>query len=127
MVDAFLLRMKNKDLSTNVIDRLISKSLEKIIEVITTMLTNNLSEWIDSDTAGLLRRGMKYLQFLDLEPDIIRKITLHLQELYNKLDIGPAQNEICCSPGMTCNHCEPLLEMLRAAVEVTESLLMINM
>ncbi|KAF4994512.1 hypothetical protein FGRMN_5746 [Fusarium graminum] len=129
MINVFLSGLKNTYPSLKLIDPLIFKSLRYIVEVISTLLTNNPSEWIDSDMAFSSPGTISYPQFLTLDPDVLHDVTPHLQGFQEELDITSDQGNCYYSPEMIRNHQEVLLfeggqlQELRSVIEFTESLL----
>ncbi|KIL84977.1 hypothetical protein FAVG1_11847 [Fusarium avenaceum] len=131
LINVLLSRLKNADPLPMSIDPLLFKSLKGIVESISTLLTNNPSEWIDSDMAPSSPGIISYPQYLTLDPDVLHDITSHLQEFQEELDIEPGHDS-CYSPLMIRNHQECLLseggkmEELCSVIEFTESLLMMG-
>lgn len=132
LINVFLSRLKNADPLPMSIDPLLFKSLKCIVESISTLLTNNPSEWIDSDMAPSSPGIISYPQYLTLDPDVLHDITSHLQEFQEELDIEPGQVGSGYSPLMIRNHQEYLLceggkmEELCSVIEFTESLLVMS-
>ncbi|KAM0342039.1 hypothetical protein ACHAPU_009767 [Fusarium lateritium] len=129
MINVFLSTLENAPLSPKLTDPLIFKSLQHIVEAISALLTNNPSEWIDSDMTPSFPGAISYPQFLTLDPDVLHDITSHLQGFQEELDIKPDQGDCYYSPQMIRNHQEVLLveggqlQELRSIIEFTESLL----
>jgi hypothetical protein len=132
MINVFLSRLKNADPLPMSIEPLLFKSLKFIVESISTLLSNNPSEWIDSDMAPSSPGVISYPQYLTLDPDVLHDITSHLQEFQEELDIKPGQVGSDFSPLMIRNHQECLLfeggkmNELCSIIEFTESLLMMS-
>ncbi|KAM0289447.1 hypothetical protein ACHAO9_006100 [Fusarium lateritium] len=132
LINVFLSRLKNAGPLPMSIDPLLFKSLKCIVESISTLLTNNPSEWIDSDMAPSSPGIISYPQYLTLDPDVLHDITSHLQEFQDELDVEPGQIGSDYSPLMIRNHQEYLLfeggkmDELCSVIEFTESLLVMG-
>ncbi|KAF9775956.1 hypothetical protein IL306_005908 [Fusarium sp. DS 682] len=132
MINVFLSRLKDTHPSPNVTDPLVFKSLKHITQAISRVLTNNPSEWIESDMAS--SSNMSYAQFMTLDPDVLHDITSHLQDFQDELDFEARPGEDGCdySQEMIHNHQEFLLleggqlQELRSVIEFTESILMMQ-
>ncbi|KAF4340317.1 hypothetical protein FBEOM_5766, partial [Fusarium beomiforme] len=133
MINVFLSRLKDTHPSPNVTDPLIFRSLKRITQAISQVLTNNPSDWIESDMASP-SRNMSYAQFMTLDPDVLHDITSHLQDFQDELDfeVRPGEDGCDYSQEMIYNHQEFLLleggqlQELRSVIEFTESILMMQ-
>ncbi|KAM0549478.1 hypothetical protein ACHAPJ_009464 [Fusarium lateritium] len=132
MISVFLSRLKNAQPEPKLIEPQIFKSLIGIVETISTVLTNNPSDWIDSSTAASSQGTMSYLQFLGLDPEILHDVTSTLHAFQDELDIKTDQDAFNYTPEMIRNHQEYLLfeggqlQELRGMIEFTEALLAPN-
>ncbi|GKU08154.1 unnamed protein product [Fusarium langsethiae] len=124
-----------KELNSNrdfdwVIDPAVTNSADAIVEVITKTLTNNPSEWMDSDTTSQ-QGGFTYTQFVELDDEILHEIVLHLKAHQNELDSGPDPDQTLYSSKMVREHQVYLLghggilEAIRSLVEFVKQLLLI--
>ena len=64
------------------------RSLVDLVESITVIVTNHGSEWIESDLASPPKRIISFPDFVNLSPDIIHDITMHLEEFHRQLDLS---------------------------------------
>ncbi|KAF4454835.1 hypothetical protein F53441_2705 [Fusarium austroafricanum] len=132
LINVFLSRLKDSHPSPKVTDPEVFKSLKRVVEAISTVLTNNPSEWIDSDSAPSTPGAMSYPQFITLDPDVLHDVTSHLKGYQEELDIDPHQDGGSYSDEMIRNHQEFLLleggqlEELRSVINFTESMLMMQ-
>ncbi|KAF5569653.1 hypothetical protein FPANT_13882 [Fusarium pseudoanthophilum] len=132
MINVFLSRLKDSSASPNVADPLVFKSLKRITTAISKALTNNPSDWIESDMESSSSKTMSYAQFLTLDPDVLRHISSHLQDFQDELGVDAKPGEDGCdfSQEMIHNHQEFMLleggqlQQLRSVIEFTESILM---
>ncbi|KAF5025378.1 hypothetical protein F66182_2543 [Fusarium sp. NRRL 66182] len=129
---ALLSSLRNDHPPPGVANSLAFRSLNGIIETISAVLIKNPTEWIDSETWYPLQRAMSYPQFLTLDPEVLRDITLHLQEFQHGLDIKPVHEYHRYSTEMIRNHqCYLLIEggrlqELCSILEFTRTLLMVD-
>nr|RBQ85271.1 hypothetical protein FVER53263_03503 [Fusarium verticillioides] len=132
MINVFLSRLKDSSASPNVADPLVFKSLKRITTAISKALTNNPSDWIESDMESSSSKTMSYAQFLTLDPDVLSHISSHLQDFQDELGVDAKPGEDGCdfSQEMIHNHQEFMLleggqlQQLRSVIEFTESILM---
>ncbi|KAF4500411.1 hypothetical protein FAGAP_3392 [Fusarium agapanthi] len=132
MINVFLSRLKDSPASPNVTDPLVFKSLKRITTAISKALTNNPSDWIESDMGSSSCKTMSYAEFLTLDPDVLNHISSHLQDFQDELGVDAKPGEDGCdfSQEMIHNHQEFMLleggqlQQLRSVVEFTESILM---
>ncbi|KAF4415496.1 hypothetical protein FACUT_13357 [Fusarium acutatum] len=132
MINVFLSRLKDSSTSPNVADPLVFKSLKRITTAISKALTNNPSDWIESDMGSSSTKTMSYAQFLTLDPDVLSHISSHLQDFQDELGVDAKPGEDGCdfSQEMIHNHQEFMLleggqlQQLRSVIEFTESILM---
>ncbi|KAM0080925.1 hypothetical protein ACKRZS_006918 [Fusarium odoratissimum] len=132
MINVFLSRLKDSHPSPNVTDPLIFKSLKRITTAISNALTNNPSDWIESDIGSSSSKTMSYAQFLTLDPDVLSDISSHLQDFQDELGVDAKPGEDGCdfSQEMIHNHQEFMLleggqlQQLRSVIEFTETILM---
>ncbi|KAI3581872.1 hypothetical protein IWW34DRAFT_729654 [Fusarium oxysporum f. sp. albedinis] len=132
MINVFLSRLKDSHPSPNVTDPLIFKSLKRITTAISNVLTNNPSDWIESDIGPSLSKTMSYAQFMTLDPDVLSDISSHLQDFQDELGVDAKPGEDGCdfSQEMIHNHQEFMLleggqlQQLRSVIEFTETILM---
>ncbi|KAF5570837.1 hypothetical protein FPHYL_929 [Fusarium phyllophilum] len=131
MINVFLSRLKDSSASPNVADPLVFKSLKRITTAISKALTNNPSDWIESDMESSSCKTMSYAQFLTLDPDVLSHISSHLQDFQDELGVDAKPGEDGCdfSQEMIHNHQEFMLleggqlQQLRSVIEFTESIL----
>ncbi|CAM1504540.1 Fc.00g021310.m01.CDS01 [Cosmosporella sp. VM-42] len=108
------------------------RSLVDLVETITTIVTNHGSEWIDFDLASPPKRIISFPDFLNLNPDILRDITMHLQEFHRQLDLSDEPVFRKYSREMIRNHQITSLTEggqlynLISTIELVESMLMAN-
>ncbi|KAF4943196.1 hypothetical protein FSARC_14990 [Fusarium sarcochroum] len=132
MISAFLSRLKNAQPEPKLINNQIFKSMIGIVETISTVLTNNPSDWIDSSTTASSPGTMSYLQFLALDPEILHDLTSTLHAFQDELDIKADQDAFNYTAEMIRNHQEYLLfeggqlQELQSMIEFTEALLAPN-
>ncbi|KAM5343413.1 hypothetical protein ACJ41O_011950 [Fusarium nematophilum] len=106
------------------------RSLENMVEAISTILTNNGTDWIAYDLASRPKKTISYPEFLTLDPDILHDITGHLQAFQQELDIGCEVSFRTYTQEMIRNHQLYLLleggqlQELSSTMEFLESLLM---
>ncbi|KAG5806371.1 hypothetical protein H9Q74_009087 [Fusarium xylarioides] len=132
MINVFLSRLKDSSASPNVADPLVFKSLKRITIAISKALTNNPSDWIESDMESSSTKTMSYAQYLTLDPDVLSHISSHLQDFQDELGVDAKPGEDGCgfSQEMIHNHQEFMLleggqlQQLRSVIEFTESILM---
>lgn len=132
MINVFLSRLKDSHPSPNVTDPLIFKSLKRITTAISNVLTNNPSDWIESDIGPSSSKTMSYAQFMTLDPDVLSDISSHLQDFQDELGVDAKPGEDGCdfSQEMIHNHQEFMLleggqlQQLRSVIEFTETILM---
>ncbi|KAF5964573.1 hypothetical protein FBULB1_12700 [Fusarium bulbicola] len=132
MINIFLSRLKDSSALPNVSDPLVFKSLKRITTAISKALTNNPSDWIESDMGSYSCKTMSYAQFLTLDPDVLSHISSHLQDFQDELGVDAKPGEDGCdfSQEMINNHQEFMLleggqlQQLRSVIEFTESILM---
>ncbi|KAK2676754.1 hypothetical protein RAB80_008940 [Fusarium oxysporum f. sp. vasinfectum] len=132
MINVFLSRLKDSHPSPNVTDPLIFKSLKRITTAISNVLTNNPSDWIESDIGSSSSKTMSYAQFMTLDPDVLSDISSHLQDFQDELGVDAKPGEDGCdfSQEMIHNHQEFMLleggqlQQLRSVIEFTETILM---
>lgn len=132
MINVFFSRLKNFSTWPNVADPLVFKSLKRIITAITKVLTNNPTDWIESDMGSSSTKTMSYAQFMTLDPDVLSHISSHLQDFQDELGVDAKPGEDGCdfSEKMIHNHQEFMLleggklQQLRSVIEFTESILM---
>ncbi|KAF5970427.1 hypothetical protein FCOIX_10411 [Fusarium coicis] len=132
MINVFLSRLKESSTSPNVADPLVFKSLKRITTAISKALTNNPSDWIESDMESSSSKTMSYAQFLTLDPDVLSHVSSHLQDFQDELGVDAKPGEDGCdfSQEMIHNHQEFMLleggqlQQLRSVIEFTESILM---
>ncbi|KAF4943881.1 hypothetical protein FGADI_13097 [Fusarium gaditjirri] len=132
MINVFLSRLKDSHPSPNLTDPLIFKSLKRITTAISRVLTNNPSDWIESDMVSSSSKTMSYAQFLTLDPDVLSDISSHLQDFQDELGVDAKPGEDGCdfSQEMIYNHQEFMLleggqlQQLRSVIEFTETILM---
>ncbi|KAH7166698.1 hypothetical protein DER46DRAFT_573585 [Fusarium sp. MPI-SDFR-AT-0072] len=132
MINIFFSRLKDSHPSPNVTDPLIFKSLKRITTAISNALTNNPSDWIESDIGSSSSKTMSYAQFLTLDPDVLHDVSSHLQDFQDELGVDAKPGEDGCdfSQEMIHNHQEFMLleggqlQQLRSVIEFTETILM---
>ncbi|KAF5627405.1 hypothetical protein F52700_8330 [Fusarium sp. NRRL 52700] len=132
MISAFLSRIKSSSALPNVADPLVFKALKRIITAISKVLTNNPTDWIESDMESSSTKTMSYAQFMTLDPDVLGHISSHLQDFQDELGVDAKPGEDGCdfSQEMIHYHQEFMLleggqlQQLCSVIEFTESILM---
>lgn len=113
------------------------KSLTTVSAAITTILTNNASEWMESDLAsGGTSDGYKllpYADFVALDADVIHDVAGHLKQMQEGLGLSSVPlEEICFTTTPLRNHqlhvllSDGSIKELLAILDFTQSLLMPN-
>lgn len=105
MIVVFLSQLCNSHPTPGIIDPSVTRSLVDLSEAITTILTNHGSEWIESDTRSTAQGLITYVQFLELDPDILHDINGHLDHFKEELDIEKSERVASLyTPEMIHNH-----------------------
>ena len=108
------------------------RSLRDLIVVISTILTNNGTDWLDRDLGALQHRIIPYSLFVNLEPDVLHDVTEHLKEFYTQLDVNSEPLFQKYSAEMIQNHqITSLIEggqmyNLQSIISLLDSMLMIE-
>lgn len=80
------------------------KALDGLFEIMSTILTNNGTEWIESESTPCQQRTISYPQFLELDPEVLKDVTLHLTEFHEELDLPEWPASDWFTPAMVRNH-----------------------
>ncbi|KAH8734306.1 hypothetical protein BGZ61DRAFT_527664 [Ilyonectria robusta] len=105
------------------------KRLDGLIEGISTILTNNASEWIESELTEESQKVIPYHEFVALDPDVIHDVSGHLEELQDQLGVDGEESGNY-TEGMIRKHQAVLLtqcgqlDELVSIVELLESLIL---
>ncbi|KAH7001064.1 hypothetical protein EDB80DRAFT_721404 [Ilyonectria destructans] len=106
------------------------KRLDGLVEGISTILTNNASEWIESELTEGSQKVIPYHEFIALDPDIIHDVGGHLEELQDQLGADGEELIGNHTEGMIRKHQAVLLtqcgqlDELVSIVELLESLIL---
>lgn len=106
------------------------KRLDGLVEGISIILTNNASEWIESELTEGSQKVIPYHEFIALDPDIIHDVGGHLEELQDQLGADGEELIGNHTEGMIRKHQAVLLtqcgqlDELVSIVELLESLIL---
>ncbi|CAG7562612.1 unnamed protein product [Fusarium equiseti] len=126
----FLRRLKNSPEFPEKIDDEILDSTVSVVQAIAKILTNNPSEWIDSDTT--CSESMTYAQFVMLDAEILYDIASHVKMYLDELDDESWEDKGSYSLQVTRNHQAGLLihagmlNQIKETVGFTKSLLFVD-
>lgn len=126
----FLRRLKNSPEFPETIDDEILDSTVSVVQAIAKILTNNPSEWIDSDTT--CSESMTYAQFATLDAEILYDIASHVKMYLDELDDECWEDKGSYSLQVMRNHQAGLLihagmlNQIKETVGFTKSLLFVD-
>lgn len=80
------------------------RSLRDLIEAVTTILTNDGSDWIEAGLPSSNARTISYHQFISLSPDVLSDICQHLQDIHEQVDVSDEPLFTGYSETMILNH-----------------------
>ncbi|KAJ4114738.1 hypothetical protein NW768_011292 [Fusarium equiseti] len=126
----FLRRLKNSPEFPETIDDEIIDSTVSVVQAIAKILTNNPSEWIDSDTT--CQESMTYAQFATLDAEILYDIASHIKLFLEELDDERWEDKGSYSLQVLRNHQAGLLihagmlDQIKETVGFTKTLLFVD-
>ena len=126
----FLRRLKNSPEFPESIEDEILDSTVAVVQAIAKILTNNPSEWIDSDTK--CSESITYAQFATLDAEILFDVASHVKMFLDELDDECWQDKGSYSLQVMRNHQAGLLihagmlNQIKEIVGFTKSLLFVD-
>ena len=126
----FLRRLKKSPEFPETIDDDILDSTVSVVQAIAKILTNNPSEWIESDIT--CSKSMTYAQFATLDAEILHDVASQLKMYLDELDDECWEDEGSYSLQVVRNHQVGLLihagmlDQIKETVGFTKSLLFVE-
>ena len=130
MMAHFLRRLKKSPEFPETIDDDILDSTVSVVQAIAKILTNNPSEWIESDIT--CSKSMTYAQFATLDAEILHDVASQLKMYLDELDDECWEDEGSYSLQVVRNHQVGLLihagmlDQIKETVGFTKSLLFVE-
>ena len=126
----FLRRLKNSPEFPETLDDEILDSIVSVVQAIAKTLTNNPSDWIDSDNK--CSESITYAQFATLDAEILHDVASHVKMYLDELDDECWEDKGSYSLQVMRNHQAGLLihagmlNQIKETVGFTKSLLFVD-